>query len=73
MPALEANLAIPFNNAAVPGVTMKVGSPRGVPAGAHQVGQEGMVALLQSIFWSQGAAQIRALGWALRQTVHQNA
>ena len=60
MPALEANLAIPFNNAAVPGVTMKVGSPRGVPAGAHQVGQEGLVALIQSLFWGRDAAQTRA-------------
>ena len=56
MPALEANLAIPFNNAALPGVTMKVGSPRGVPAGAQQVGQEGLVALIQSLCWSREAA-----------------
>ncbi len=57
VPALEANLAIPFNKAALPGVTMTVGSPRGVPPGAQQVGQEGLIALIQSLFWSREAAQ----------------
>ena len=57
VPALEANLAIPFNKAALPGVTMTVGSPRGVPAGAQQVGQEGLIALIQSLFWGREAAQ----------------
>ena len=62
VPALEANLAIPFNKAALPGVTMTVGSPRGVPPGAQQVGQEGLIALIQSLFWSREAAQTCALG-----------
>jgi len=57
VPALEANLAIPFNKAALPGVTMTVGSPRGVPPGAQQVGQEGLIALIQRLFWSREPAQ----------------
>ena len=57
MPALEANLAIPFNKADLPGVTMTVGSPRGVPPGAQQVGQEGLIALIHSLYWGREAAQ----------------